>query len=76
MATINIANLGDAGVVSDIDYLHISQAGVDYRITVGDLADKFGEVDIFALNEDVDPLNDFWLPVNITVTLRLLVTEK
>ena len=52
MAVINIAGLNPAGPLSDADLLHISQAGIDYKITLNDLTDHFGLVDIFGLNEE------------------------
>lgn len=64
--TIKIFQLPVAGAVDDLDLLHISQGSIDYKITIADLASKFGEVDIFGLLENVDPLNGYFFPVATT----------
>lgn len=63
MADINIANLPDAGAVANPDFLHISQSGSDFKITIANLSAKFGEVEIFGLLEDPAPLGGYTLPM-------------
>ena len=77
MAVINIANLNDAGPLSAGDFFHISQSGADFKVTLDDLASKFGEVDIFGLNEEPSiSASDFIAFVDVSVGTDISSNRK
>ncbi len=70
MADINIANLPDSPLpILDGDYIHTSQSGADYKITMVDLADRFNLVDIFGLAQTTTPASGNFLPISTSGVL-------
>lgn len=69
MVDINLSALPNALAVTGGDFLHISQSGGDYRITIDDLSDNFGEADIFGLNTLSSPLGTHYLPISTTASI-------
>ncbi len=55
MADINIVGLNDAGPISTADLLHISQGGVDYKVTIANLSSEFGKADVWGQIQDGNP---------------------
>jgi len=77
MANIKLYELPDAGIVADNDYLHLSQASSDFKITISDLANKFGEVDIYGLTENASPVGADYLPtVDVSVGIDIASNRK
>lgn len=66
MADIQLHQFPDAGVISTSDFLYLSQSSADKKVTIGDLASNFGEVDIYGM-VSTTPLGTQYLPVSTTV---------
>lgn len=66
MADIELFEFPDAGALSDGDYLHINQTSADYKVTLGNLASKFGGMGIYDLTSITTVSNPYYLPISTT----------